>query len=171
MLSSLHDCTVELVTGEKLDLSQYKDTVMLIVNIASRCGFTPQLGSLEDLHRRYADRGLRILAFPTNDFMNQEPLSNAEIDSFCTEKYSITFPIVAKTSVCGQNKHPVFTIVTEHSDPRFQGDPGWNFVKFLVNKTGQVVGRYSSITRPCSKKITEKIEALLIDPARSENID
>lgn len=165
MVSPLHDCTVELVTGEKLDLCHYKDKVILIVNIASRCGFTPQLGSLEDLHRRYADRGLRILAFPSNDFMNQEPLSNEEIDLFCMEKYSITFPIVAKTTVSGPDKHPVYTILTELSPLRFQGDPGWNFVKFLVNKEGQVVGRYSSITRPCSKKITDKIEALLMEPA------
>ena len=161
MAKSIFDLPLTMVSGKSLDLSAREWGAILVVNIASRCGFTPQLGSLEDLYQKYKERGLLLMAFPSNDFLEQEPLSNEEINEFCVRRYGISFPVVAKAPVTGDAKQEMYKFLTERSHKKYQGDPGWNFVKFLLDSQGEVVGRYSSITRPGSKKICYKIEGLL----------
>ncbi len=158
---SVYDFTVEDIAGQPLKLSDFKGKVTLIVNTASNCGFTPQYKGLEELYQRYKDRGFTVLAFPSNDFGGQEPGSATEIKNYCESKYKVTFPLLAKGPVSGTDKQPVYKFLTEESAPDFQGDPGWNFVKFLIDQDGQVVGRYSSMTTPLSNKIIRKVEELL----------
>ena len=157
---SLHSYTIMDIGGNEVSLSKFKGQVLLIVNTASKCGFTPQYQALEELYQSYRDRGFSVLGFPSNDFGGQEPGSNSEIKEFCDLKYRTTFPMFEKGPVTG-DKQPVYMFLTELSDPSFHGDPGWNFVKFLVNKDGRVVGRFSSMTSPTSKKIKRAIEELL----------
>lgn len=160
---SLYDFTVEDVNGQSVKLAEFRGQVALVVNTASNCGFTGQYAGLQELYEKYKERGFVVLAFPSNDFGGQEPGSNSEIKSFCTNKYSVTFPIFAKAPVAGKEKQPVYKFLTEDSFVDYQGDPGWNFVKFLVDQQGQVVGRFSSMTKPMSSKITKAIEVILVD--------
>jgi glutathione peroxidase len=158
---SLYHLSVTDVSGTQRALSEYRGKVALVVNTASGCGFTPQYKGLEELFQRYKDRGFVVLAFPSNDFGQQEPGSNAEIKKFCELKYKTTFPVFAKGPVSGEQKQPVYRFLTELSAKEFQGDPGWNFVKFLVDKEGIVVDRFSSMTTPMSSTVTQRIEDLL----------
>ena len=158
---SSYDHTIELLDGSSLDLTGRYGAVTLFVNIASHCGFSPQLGSLESLYQQYKEKGFLVIGFPSNDYMGQEPLSDREIDAFCKDKYNITFPIARKGPVSGADKQALYRDLTESSAPKFRGDPGWNFVKFLVSPDGEVVGRYSSVTRPKSPKIKRQIESLI----------
>lgn len=158
---NFYDFTVKDLEAQEIKLSQYNGNVALVVNTASRCGFTSQYKALQDLYERYKDKGFVVLAFPSNDFGKQEPGSNDEIKQFCELKYRTTFPVFEKAAVSGSEKQPVYKFLTEQSDEKFQGDPGWNFVKFLINKDGEVVGRFSSMTSPLSSKITKQIDALI----------
>lgn len=158
---SLYELSATSISGESVPLSTYRGTVALVVNTASQCGFTSQYKGLEEIYQKYKDRGFVVLGFPSNDFGRQEPGSNAEIKQFCELKYRTTFPMFEKNPVSGGEKQPVYTFLTEKSAPEFQGDPGWNFVKFLVDKSGVVIGRFSSMTSPTSGKIEEAIEAAL----------
>lgn len=158
---SLYDLRTRAVTGEEVDLGIYRGQVTLVVNTASRCGFTPQYAGLEELYQRYRGRGFTVLAFPSNDFGSQEPGSNEEIKSFCESKYKTSFPIFEKAPVSGIDKQPVYEFLTERSASPFQGDPGWNFVKFIVNRQGLVVGRFSSMTEPTSERLVRTIEEAL----------
>ncbi len=160
-MSSLYDFTVEGISGEQVALAQFKGKVSLVVNTASRCGFTSQYAGLQELYDKYRERGFVVLAFPSNNFGAQEPGSNAEIQQFCELKFKTTFPIFGKINVKGDKRHPLYSFLTTESAEDYHGDPGWNFVKFLIDKEGQVVGRFSSMTGPSSKKIARAIESLL----------
>jgi glutathione peroxidase len=155
----LYDFTVQTIDGEARSLNEYRGRTLLIVNTASRCGFTPQYASLEALYQKYKARGLVVLAFPANDFMGQEPGSNADIKTFCTEHYKVSFPLFAKLSVRGKQIAPLYEWLTKRSP--FPGDIPWNFTKFLVSPEGQVVARFGPMTDPGAADVTAKLEKLL----------
>jgi glutathione peroxidase len=160
---TVYDFSAVTIDGEKQPLSAYKGKALLIVNTASKCGFTPQYEGLESLYEKYRDRGFEVLGFPENDFMHQEPGSNAEIKEFCSTKYHTSFPLFSKISVKGRTMHPLYAYLTRES--RFKGKITWNFNKFLVDPNGKVVARFGSNVEPLSKELTGKLEAVL--PAKS----
>lgn len=144
----------------EVDLSQFKGKVLLIVNTASKCGFTPQFAGLEELHRKYASKGLVVLGFPCNQFMFQDPGSNEQIQEFCKLNYGVTFPILNKIDVNGKNADPLFVYLREKTPgPRGGTSVKWNFTKFLISKDGESVTRFESAIEPI--KLTEAIESLL----------
>lgn len=159
--NSLYDINAKSITGKDRPLSEFKGKVSLVVNTASKCGFTSQYKGLEELYQKYKDQGLVILGFPSNDFAKQEPGTNDEIASFCKVNFGVTFPLFEKARVTGDEKQEVYKFLTDSSNSEFSGDPGWNFVKILVDKNGKVRNRFSSMTGPDSKKIIEEIEKLL----------
>jgi glutathione peroxidase len=147
--SNLHD--------EPVSLCQFRGKVLLIVNTASECGYTPQYAGLENLHRRYRDRGFSVLGFPANDFGRQEPGTNKQIAQFCRVNYDITFPIFAKTSVVGASANPLYReLATKTGKP-----PRWNFHKYLLDRTGQPVAAFESAVEPDDSRVTAQIEKLL----------
>jgi glutathione peroxidase len=159
-MSTAHDFSAELASGEETSLSQFQGQVLLIVNTASKCGFTPQYAGLESLQQRYETRGFSVLAFPCNQFGAQEPGTETDIQSFCEINYQTTFPLFSKIEVNGAASHPLFTHLKEQA-PGILGSKQikWNFTKFLVNQQGEVVRRYAPSTDP--KTIAADIEALL----------
>jgi glutathione peroxidase len=159
--ASVYNFTLPSIDGEPTPLSSYRGKVMLLVNVASRCGFTPQYSALESLYEKYKDQGLVILGFPANNFGGQEPGTNAEIKSFCTLKYNVTFPMFAKVSVKGADCTPLYQYLTQHANPALVGDIKWNFTKFLVDRDGNVVARFESPVKPDSPEVVEAIEKLL----------
>jgi len=156
---TVHDFSAVTIDGTKQSLSAYKGKALLIVNTASRCGFTPQYEGLEALYDKYRARGFEVLAFPANNFMRQEPGTDAEIKTFCSTKYNTTFPLFSKISVKGKTIHPLYAFLTKES--KFKGDITWNFNKFLINPDGKVVARFGSNIEPLAKELTEKLEAIL----------
>jgi len=158
MVSDMQKITFEKITGDTTSLADYKGKVVLLVNVASKCGYTKQYAGLEELYKTYKDSGLVVLGFPANNFGGQEPGTNEEILNFCTTKFDVTFPMMSKISVKGENKHPVFVALTEQSN--LPGEIEWNFFKFLFDKDGNLVARYKSADEPMSEKITEKIKEL-----------
>jgi glutathione peroxidase len=156
---TVHDFRVTDIDGAPVSLAVYRGKALLVVNTASRCGYTPQYRSLEELYQKYRARGFEVLAFPANNFMNQEPGSNTEIRQFCSKKYGTTFPLFAKLSVRGQDIAPLYRYLTKESG--FPGDIEWNFTKFLVGPDGRVVARFGSGTDPLAPKLTAKLEATL----------
>lgn len=161
--ASIYDYGATTIEGQQIDLSRFKGSVLLIVNTASRCGFTPQYKELEELYRTYKDRNFAVLGFPSNDFANQEPGTDSEIREFCAHTFGVTFPMMCKQSVTGSAKQPIYAFLTENSPEEFQGEVGWNFEKFLIDRKGNVRGRYSSFTNPLSIRLREKIEELLLE--------
>lgn len=156
------DFTMNSLDGKAVDLAQYKGKVVLIVNTASQCGFTPQYAGLEKLHEKYEAKGLQILGFPANDFGQQEPGSNAEIGAFCKKNYGVTFPMFSKIAVTGNDKAPLYKLLTESkTDAQFAGEVQWNFEKFLVSRDGKIVARFRSNVTPESSEMTSAIEAQL----------
>lgn len=154
--------TVQDIAGKNVPLSHYKGKVLLIVNTASLCGNTPQYASLEKLYETYKGRGLRILAFPANDFGSQEPGSNGDIHQFCTGKYKTTFDLFSKISVKAPNQAPLYAFLTsKDTDPQFGGDIEWNFAKFLIGRSGQVVGRFPAGHDPLSPDVVAAVETEL----------
>lgn len=151
--------TVTTIDGEAKSLADYHGKVLLIVNTASRCGFTPQYESLEALYQQYRERGFEVLAFPANNFMGQEPGTNAEIKEFCSLKFRTTYPLFAKISVKGKHIAPLYAYLTR--DSGYPGEVSWNFAKFLVATDGRVVARFDPATDPLDKKITDRVEHLL----------
>ncbi|MCB9799500.1 MAG: glutathione peroxidase [Candidatus Omnitrophica bacterium] len=147
------------IDGNLVELSSYSGKVLLIVNTASKCGFTPQYEGLEELYRQYHDRGFEILAFPSNDFRGQEPGTNAQIKEFCKLTYGVKFPLFSKITVKGNNIHPLYQYLTQESP--FPGAISWNFNKFLINRQGEVIARFESRTTPLSPEMTGQIEKLL----------
>jgi glutathione peroxidase len=148
--------------GKEVDLSRYQGKVVLIVNVASRCGYTPQYKGLEALYKQYADKGLVVVGVPANDFGRQEPGSDAEIATFCQENYGVTFPMLSKVTVKGADKVPLYKYLTsKETDPRFAGEIKWNFTKFLISRNGEVVGRFEPAVKPESKELTGAVEAEL----------
>ena len=160
---SFFDLSTRDLDGRETLLSEFRGKVCLVVNTASRCGFTSQYAGLEELYQEYKDRGFIVLAFPSNDYANQESGSDGEIKQFCELNYRTTFPIFTKAHVRGAEKQPTYKFLTEQSAEKFRGDPGWNFVKFLVNRKGEVAARFSAMTAPTSKKIKKQIEVLLAE--------
>lgn len=159
-MPSITDLTVKAADGTPVDLSAYAGKVLLIVNTASKCGFTPQYEGLEALHRQFGDRGFEVLGFPCNQFGAQEPGDAAEIANFCSLTYDVTFPVFAKIDVNGANADPLFVALKKQA-PGILGTEGikWNFTKFLVGKDGEVVERYAPTTKPAD--IAADIEKLL----------
>ncbi|HXX64899.1 MAG TPA: glutathione peroxidase [Bacteroidota bacterium] len=151
--------TMKSIDGKQVPLSQYKGKVLLLVNVASECGFTPQYKDLEALYRKYEDRGFMILGFPANNFGGQEPGSDSEIKSFCTTTYGVTFDMFSKISVKGDDQHPLYKLIT--SDPKYGGEVRWNFQKYLVDRNGVIIGKYLSKVGPLSTELTSAIETAL----------
>ena len=161
-MSGLYDFTVRDIDGNDVSLDQFRDQVLLIVNVASKCGFTPQYEGLEALYRKYKDRGFTVLGFPANNFMRQEPGTNQEIKSFCKLNYGVSFPMFSKISVKGRDIHPLFDYLTgKKTNPRFSGKIKWNFNKFLVGRSGEFIARFGSKDNPQAQKVVAAIEAAL----------
>jgi glutathione peroxidase len=160
--SSIHEFTLTNIDGQPVPLAQFKGQVVLIVNVASRCGFTPQYAGLEALYQKYKDRGFVVLGFPANNFLWQEPGTNAEIKSFCTLKYHVTFPMFAKVSVKGSDKTSLYQFLTDKkSNPSTGGGIRWNFTKFLVDRNGKVIARFGSSVAPDAPELLVAIEKSL----------
>ena len=155
---SFYDLEAKTISEQNVSLSQYKGKAVLVVNVASKCGFTGQYSGLETLYNDYKDKGFTILGFPSNDFGAQEPGSNDEIATFCQRNYGVSFPMMAKIPVKGDNKHPVYSFLTSGDKP---GEVGWNFEKFLIDADGKVVERYKSRVSPDSKELRADIDSLV----------
>lgn len=159
---SIYDFTMRSIEHENVNLKSYSGKVVLLVNVASKCGFTPQYAGLEALYQKYKDRGLVIVGVPANNFAQQEPGADEEIKKFCTNKYNVTFPMMAKVSVVGEDKAPLYQFLTDKSsDPQFGGEIKWNFTKFLVGRNGQLVARFEPAVKPDSPEVQSAIEAAL----------
>jgi glutathione peroxidase len=159
-MTSVYDFEARRIDGRPAPLSEYRGRVLLIVNTASQCGFTPQFEGLEALYRKYADQGLAVLGFPSNQFMHQDPGTNAEIGAFCTEKYDVSFPMMEKIDVNGAAAAPLYKWLVKEA-PGLLGSTAikWNFTKFLVGRDGQVVKRYAPVDKP--ESIAGDIESAL----------
>jgi glutathione peroxidase len=156
------DFKVESIDGKEVDLSKYKGKVVLMVNVASYCGNTPQYAGLERLHAKYKDKGLAVLGFPANEFGKQEPGTNAEILEFCSSKYGVKFDMFSKIVVKGEGTAPLYDYLTsKETNPQYGGPVTWNFEKFLIGKDGKVIGRFKPKTGPESPEVIEAIEAAL----------
>jgi glutathione peroxidase len=163
--ASVLDIRVKDIDGQDVNLSQYKGQVLLIVNTASQCGYTPQYQGLEALHEKYQAKGFEVLAFPANEFGRQEPGTDQEIKAFCKTRYDVSFPLFSKIVVKGEGIHPLYQFLTSpESDSKFAGEIPWNFTKFLVGRNGQVIARFAPKDEPESPKVTTAIEAALIEP-------
>src|SRR5690349_6980395 len=161
---SVLDFRVQDIDGQEVDLSKYQGDVLLVVNTASKCGYTPQYTGLENVYEKYKDRGFQVLAFPANEFKQQEPGTNLEIKTFCTTQYDVTFPIFSKIVVKGTGIHPLYRFLTSpETNPRFAGAIPWNFTKFLVDRHGQVIARFDPKVEPESPQVTQAIEAALAE--------
>lgn len=159
---SVHDIAVKTIDGQDVTLGQFKGKVLLLVNTASQCGYTPQYEGMQSIYQKYKDQGFEVLAFPANEFGGQEPGSNDEIKTFCTTRYRTTFPLFAKIVVNGKDKHPLYQYLTDkQTNPKFAGDIPWNFTKFLVDRNGQIIGRFEPKDAPESAPVTQAIEAAL----------
>lgn len=153
---------VENMLGENVTLATYKGDVLLLVNTASKCGFTGQYEGLEKLYTTYKEQGFVVMGFPSNDFLKQEPGSNEEIQSFCQLNYGVTFPLFSKLSVKGKKQHPLYTYLTsKQTNPEFAGKISWNFNKFLISRDGKILARFGSRIKPQDEKIVAAIEAAL----------
>jgi glutathione peroxidase len=159
---SIYEHPVRTLEGEPADLGDYEGKVALIVNVASRCGFTPQYTGLQSLHDKYSDRGFTVLGFPCNQFLEQEPGTAEEIREFCSTTYSVEFPLFEKIEVNGDDRHPLYAELTESTDADGSaGDVQWNFEKFLVGPDGSVLGRFRTGVEPESDEIVTLIETNL----------
>lgn len=159
-MRQFYDFSAKQIDGREISMSHYKNKVVLVVNVASKCGFTPQYEGLEKLYKKYHSEGFEILGFPCNQFRNQEPGTEKEIQNFCKVNYGVTFPLFAKIDVNGENTHPLYVYLKKQA-PGFLGTEAvkWNFTKFLIDKKGNVVKRYGSTTKPA--EIAGDIEKLL----------
>ncbi|MBS0209055.1 MAG: glutathione peroxidase [Planctomycetes bacterium] len=159
---SMLQLTMNRLDGKATPLANYQGKVLLVVNVASQCGYTPQYAGLEQLHEKYAARGLAVLGFPANEFGAQEPGSNAEIADFCQKNYGVKFDVFAKVVVKGPGQCELYKILTSPgADPKLAGDVKWNFEKFLVGRDGRVIGRFASHVEPDDDKLVSAIETAL----------
>src|SRR5712664_3617266 len=159
---TVFDFTLNSIEGQATPLASFKGKVVLLVNVASRCGFTPQYAGFDALYEKYKDRGFVIVGIPANNFGAQEPGSNQEIKTFCTSKYHVKFPMMAKVSVKGEDKAPLYQYLTDKSaNPKTGGDIQWNFTKFLVGPDGQIITRFEPAVTPDSLEVTSAIEKAL----------
>jgi glutathione peroxidase len=159
MAKTIYDFSTKTIDGKARSLADYKGKALLIVNVASKCGLTPQYTGLEELHEKYGAKGFAVLGFPANEFGAQEPGTEAEIKDFCTTNYGVKFDMFGKVVVKGDGIHPLFDYLTNKS--KFAGDIKWNFNKFLVDKNGEVVGRFEPQVDPTSPDVRKAIEAVL----------
>jgi glutathione peroxidase len=159
--SGVYNFTLNSIDGKPAPLAEYKGKVVLLVNVASQCGYTPQYSALEAIYEKYKDQGFVILGFPANNFGAQEPGTNEEIKTFCTRKYSVTFPMYSKISVKGADQAPLYTYLTKETGTGIAGDIKWNFTKFLVDRDGKVIQRFEPAVTPDSKEVTAAIEKQL----------
>ena len=156
------DFKLKSIDGKDMDLAQYKGKVVLLVNVASKCGLTPQYEALESVYEKYQDKGFVIVGFPANNFGGQEPGTEAQIKEFCSSKYNVTFPMTSKISVKGDDQHPLYKFLTSKDTAGdFAGDIEWNFAKFLVDRNGNVMARFSSRTTPDDPALTAAVEKAL----------
>jgi glutathione peroxidase len=159
---SIYTYSIAMLDGQPLDLKSLQGKTVLVVNVASKCGLTPQYTGLEELQHKYADRGFTVLGVPCNQFGGQEPGTAEEISTFCSSTYGVTFPITEKVDVNGQRKHPLFTELEAKADANGDaGDIQWNFEKFLVSPAGEVVGRFRPTVAPDAEELVNALEALL----------
>ena len=157
---SIHQIAVKDINEKETSLGTYKGKVLLIVNVASKCGLTPQYKSLEATQQKYKDKGFTVLGFPCNQFGGQEPGTNEEIQKFCSSKYDVTFPLFDKIDVNGLKRHPLYTAVAG-KDSAFPGDIKWNFGKFLIGRDGKIIKRFEPKTAPDAPEVVQAIEAAL----------
>ncbi|MGA9777682.1 MAG: glutathione peroxidase [Verrucomicrobiia bacterium] len=157
---SIYDIPLKDIDGNSTSLKPYQGKVLLIVNVASKCGFTPQYTALEAVYQKYKDQGLVVLGFPCNQFAHQEPGTDLEIKQFCTSKYDVTFPMFDKLEVNGANRHPLYVLLAGKDSP-FPGNIGWNFTKFVIGRDGKILNRFPSPVKPDSTEVTQAIEAAL----------
>jgi glutathione peroxidase len=156
------DFTMKSIDGDDVRLDGYRGKVLLLVNVASKCGYTPQYRGLESVYKKYKEQGLVVMGFPANNFLWQEPGTNEEIKTFCATRYNVTFPMFAKISVKGGEIHPLYIFLTsKQTNPEFGGAVSWNFNKFLVDRAGKVAARFSSDDEPESEKVVQAIEQAL----------
>ena len=153
--------TVKDIDGKEYDLGQLKGKVVMIINVASKCGYTKQYTGLEKLYEKYKDRGFVIVGFPANNFGGQEPGTDEEIKTFCSTKYDVKFPMMHKISVKGEDQHALYDLLTHKTPQEFRGEIGWNFTKFLVDRNGKVIQRFEPAVEPDSKEIEAAVEAAL----------
>jgi glutathione peroxidase len=159
---SIYHFTMKNIDGKDVPLAEYRGKVILVVNVASECGNTPQYKDLEALYQKYKEKGLVILGFPANNFGEQEPGTDAEIKKFCTSTYSVTFPMFSKISVKGDDQHPLYRLLTSRdTDPEFAGDVKWNFQKYLISRDGTIIGKFAPKLNPSSEEVTAAIEKAL----------
>jgi glutathione peroxidase len=159
---TVYDFTLNSIDGQPAPLAAYKGKVVLLVNVASKCGYTPQYSALESTYEKYKDRGFIIVGIPANNFGAQEPGSNQEIKTFCSSKYHVTFPMMAKVSVKGEEITPLYQFLTDKSsNPQSGGEIKWNFTKFLIGPDGRVITRFEPEITPDSPQVTSAIEAAL----------
>ena len=164
---SIYDFTMNSIDGESMPLSRFQGKVLLVVNVASRCGFTPQYSALEKVYEKYQDRGFVIVGFPANNFGGQEPGSNQEIKTFCSTKYNVTFPMMAKVSVKGDDKTPLYQFLTDKTaNPSTGGEIQWNFTKFLIGPDGRPAARFEPNVTPDDPQVTAAIEKELALPKK-----
>lgn len=181
MANEIYEIPVKTIDGEETNLGEYRDKVLLVVNVASKCGLTPQYKGLETLYENYKDKGFEVLGFPSNDFMGQEPLSESEIKDFCETNYEVKFPLFSKVGINGEHRHPLYAFLIDaqpetdvnNGDDWLNGlikfghkhlnetDVLWNFEKFLIGKNGKVVARIAPDVKPEDERLTGKIEAEL----------
>ncbi|MFF7705893.1 glutathione peroxidase [Pseudomonas sp. NPDC007930] len=159
-MPGFHDLKLHALDGAPLPLERFKGEVVLVVNVASKCGLTPQYAALENLHQRYQAQGFSVLGVPCNQFGGQEPGSAQDIQSFCSVNYAVTFPLAAKVEVNGASRAPLYALLAG-DDAAFAGDITWNFEKFLIGRDGQVLARFSPRTEPDAPEVTQAIDAAL----------
>jgi len=160
LTDNINDITVLDMNDKEVNLSSYNGKVLLIVNVASECGNTPQYAGLEEIYKEFQPQGFEILAFPCNDFGGQEPGTNEEIQNFCTSKYDVTFKLFDKIKVLGPDKSPLYAVLTDNS-VTYKGDVKWNFEKFLISRDGKIVARFGNKVQPTSDEVISAIEAQL----------
>ena len=159
---SIYDFTMNSIDGQPVSLKSYKGKVVLLVNVASKCGYTPQYAGLEKLYEKYKDKGFVIVGVPANNFAQQEPGTNEEIKTFCSRKYNVSFPMMSKVSVLGDDKTPLYRYLTDtQTDPKFGGDIKWNFTKFLFDRKGNPVARFEPAVTPDSPEVQAAVESAL----------
>ncbi len=161
LAANIYDFTLPSIDGKPMPLAKFKGKVVLVVNVASRCGYTPQYSALESLYEKYKGQGFVIVGFPANNFGAQEPGTNKEIKTFCSRKYNVTFPMYSKVSVKGDDQTPLYQYLTKQTGSSIAGDIKWNFTKFLVDRNGNVVERFESAVTPDSKEVVSAVEKQL----------
>jgi glutathione peroxidase len=157
---TLYDIPLKNIDGQSTSLKAYEGKVLLIVNVASKCGYTPQYAGLEELYQKFKDKGFTVLGFPCNQFGGQEPGTNEEIKQFCSSKYQVTFPLFDKIEVNGQNRHALYTTLAGKDSP-FPGNIKWNFTKFLIGRDGKILKRFDSGIKPDSAEMVQAVETAL----------